>query len=62
MNEKQAYDQAVVRVPAATGNVGSGFDVLGLAISLWNRVGISCNESPGVVVHGQGESEDPNHV
>jgi homoserine kinase len=31
-------DQAVVRVPASTSNCGAGFDTLGLALNLYNRV------------------------
>jgi homoserine kinase len=59
MNENQAYHRATVRVPATTGNVGSGFDVIGMAIALWNRVAISCGQSAGVVVHGEGNDVIP---
>ena len=34
-------DSVVVRVPASTSNCGSGFDTLGLALRLYNRVSLS---------------------
>jgi len=34
-------DSVVVRVPASTSNCGAGFDTLGLALNLYNRVTIS---------------------
>ncbi len=41
--------QAVsVRVPGSTSNLGSGFDTLGLALRLYNRVRVSRAQSPGV--------------
>lgn len=36
-----ARDSVTVRVPASTSNCGAGFDTLGLALSLYNRVTIS---------------------
>jgi homoserine kinase len=38
-------DSVVVRVPASTSNCGSGFDTLGLALKLYNRVTVS--RAPG---------------
>jgi homoserine kinase len=37
----------VVRVPGSTSNCGSGFDTLGLALNLYNRVTVSRNPGPG---------------
>jgi homoserine kinase len=36
-----ARDSVTVRVPASTSNCGAGFDTLGLALSLYNRVTVS---------------------
>lgn len=36
-----ARDSVTVRVPASTSNCGAGFDTLGLALSLYNRVTLS---------------------
>ena len=33
--------QVVVRVPASTSNCGAGFDTLGLALSLYNRITVA---------------------
>jgi homoserine kinase len=38
---KAGADSVVVRVPASTSNCGAGFDTLGLALSLYNRVTLS---------------------
>jgi len=41
----QATDTATVRVPGSTSNCGSGFDTLGLALGIHNRVSLS--RTPG---------------
>ncbi|HMD59854.1 MAG TPA: hypothetical protein VKG78_00390, partial [Opitutaceae bacterium] len=38
---KTASESVVVRVPASTSNCGAGFDTLGLALNLYNRVTLS---------------------
>jgi homoserine kinase len=38
---KAGADSVVVRVPASTSNCGAGFDTLGLALNLYNRVTLS---------------------
>lgn len=43
-----------VRVPATTGNVGSGFDCLGMALELYNAVDVS-DEADGLTVDVVGE-------
>jgi homoserine kinase len=40
-------DSVVVRVPASTSNCGSGFDTIGLALNLYNRITVSRNPGPG---------------
>ncbi len=36
MNAPSSGSSVLVRIPASSGNVGPGFDVLGLALDLWN--------------------------
>lgn len=43
-----------VKVPATTGNLGSGFDCLGMALELYNTAEIS-DEADGLVVEIEGE-------
>ena len=52
-----------VSVPATSANLGPGFDCLGLALSLRNRVEVSPASRSHVIIHGEGagllpESED----
>ena len=49
--------RAVADVPGSLGNVGSGFDCLGLALNLRNRVMIEERDEPGVAVEVRGEGE-----
>ncbi len=46
-----------VKVPASTANLGSGFDVLGLALSLYNIVQIEENDEFLIEVEGEGKDE-----
>jgi homoserine kinase len=46
---KAGPDTVVVRVPASTSNCGAGFDTLGLALNLYNRVTLS-RSAPGAPV------------
>src|SRR3712207_1530482 len=43
-----------VEVPATTTNLGPGFDALGLALQLYNRVSLDRAEAPAVEVTGEG--------
>ena len=43
-----------VEVPATTANLGPGFDCLGLALDIWNRVEVAPAEAPVVEVEGEG--------
>jgi len=47
-----------VRIPATTANVGPGFDTLGIALQLYNRVGIKLTRAPRTVVSGEFEREE----
>ena len=53
-----------VRVPAASGNLGSGFDSAGLALDLHNEA-VADTETQGVLIDGQGvghlPTDDRNH-
>lgn len=47
----------VVKVPASTSNLGSGFDTLGLAVNLYTSVAVERATSPGVQLRsGVGDS------
>lgn len=50
-----------VKVPATTANLGPGFDTLGLALALYDRLEVSVRAEPGVriTVIGVGEGEVP---
>ena len=37
---KRLLEKVTVKVPATTSNLGPGFDVIGMAVGLWNRVSI----------------------
>ena len=50
------HDAVTVRVPATTANLGPGFDCLGMALSLWNRIRIRWGGRAGITVHGEGET------
>jgi homoserine kinase len=49
--------RVVVRVPATTANMGPGFDVLGLALSLYNRLEVELIPS-GLEITTRGEGAD----
>lgn len=55
----------VVQAPATSANLGPGFDCLGLALELRDRVVFEFAESDSVTVSGEGASElpkGPNHL
>ena len=49
-------DQVTVKVPATTGNLGPGFDCLGMALDVWNTVHVRLGES-GFDIRGEGEDK-----
>ncbi len=51
----------VVEVPATTANLGPGFDTLGMALTIQDRLSATVVDTPGIVVdvHGVGEGEVP---
>ena len=50
-------DKGKIRIPATTANLGPGFDVLGLALDLWNEVDFELNDPPSkVTVIGEASS------
>ncbi|MDA3002592.1 MAG: homoserine kinase, partial [Actinomycetota bacterium] len=51
----------VVEVPATTANLGPGFDTLGMALTIHDRLNATVVEGSGVRVdvHGVGEGEVP---
>ena len=48
-----------VRVPATTANLGPGFDVLGMALGLWNEVVLSPADRLDIVLRGEGAETLP---
>ncbi len=48
-----------VHLPATTSNLGPGFDVLGLALDLWNTVTVEPSEGWKVTITGEGEGQLP---
>ena len=49
-----------VRAPATTANLGPGYDCLGMALDLWNRLAVTTEPAggvPSVQVYGEGEGE-----
>ena len=49
-----------VRAPATTANLGPGYDCLGMALDIWNRLTVStlpAGSTPAVQVNGEGEGE-----
>ena len=49
-------DQAVtIQTPASTSNCGPGFDVLGIALSLYNYVRVQANDKDAVIYSGDSE-------
>lgn len=49
-----------VRVPATIANLGPAFDVLGIAVSLYNTVELVPSSETRVEVHGEGEGRLPD--
>jgi homoserine kinase len=47
------------RAPATSANLGPGFDCFGLALDLWNEVGVDTDAEPGVTWEGEGAQELP---
>ncbi|MSS45409.1 homoserine kinase [Cutibacterium sp. WCA-380-WT-3A] len=47
-----------VRVPATSANLGPGYDCMGLALDLWDEVGVEVLDRPGVVIDVTGEGAD----
>jgi len=59
-------DSVTVRVPASSANLGPGFDSLGLALSLYDRVtAVTCDDEWNIEVSGEGcetVSRDQDHL
>ena len=49
------HRRVVVDVPATSANLGAGFDAVGLALELRNRVSVEAREVPGVELSVEGE-------
>ena len=53
------FEPFTISVPATTGNLGPGFDCLGLALDLWNHVGVSPSTSLEITIEGEGAGHLP---
>ena len=53
--------KVMVEVPATTANLGPGFDTLGMALTIQDRLSATVVDTPGILVdvHGVGEGEVP---
>ena len=58
MAQIQAGQSIAVHVPATTANLGPGFDVLGMALSVYDTLVVHTLEQPGVQVLVTGEGAD----
>jgi homoserine kinase len=47
--------QATIIIPATSANLGPGFDCLGLALSLYQRVTFTAGPEPGLTITAEGE-------
>ncbi len=54
MSALRTFPSIHVRVPATTANLGPGFDVLGMALALWNEVVVTPASHLRVTVEGEG--------
>lgn len=50
-------NKVTVRVPATTANLGPGFDVLGLGLSIWMEVTVERSDRFLMEIHGEGSNE-----
>ena len=57
MSHADRREQVVVRVPGSTSNCGAGFDTLGLALQLYNRVTLRRASSAGLAITAARESD-----
>src|SRR5438874_311456 len=48
-----------VQVPATTTNLGPGFDALGLALALYNRISVSASDAWEIEIVGEGARTVP---
>jgi len=53
------FEPFTISVPATTANLGPGFDCLGLALDLWNHVGVSPSTSLEITIEGEGAGHLP---
>jgi len=51
----------IIRVPATTANLGPGFDVLGMALGLWNEIRVAPASDLRIHIEGEGASVLPRN-
>ncbi len=52
-------DKVCVRVPATSANMGPGFDVIGMAVDIWNQYTIEISDKFEIICEGEGEYDIP---
>lgn len=57
LSHSTSSDAVSVRVPASSGNCGPGFDAIGLALALHNRLTLQLAERDALSVTGEGQTE-----
>jgi homoserine kinase len=59
LNTLKVFIMVRVRVPATTANLGPGYDVLGLALKLYNTVEIEKSDKLSIEIEGEGANSLP---
>ncbi|MBM3939531.1 MAG: homoserine kinase [SAR202 cluster bacterium] len=54
MSKTPLHQTVTVRVPATSANLGPGFDCLGMALGMWNRIRLRWGGPTAITVHGDG--------
>ena len=54
MGKMPEHTTVTIRVPATTANLGPGFDCMGMALTLWNRIRVRRAASSSITFFGEG--------
>jgi homoserine kinase len=58
-SRKGEVTSVTVRVPATSANLGPGFDVLGLAVDMWNELTVERSPTWSLMITGEGADSIP---
>lgn len=56
---KQERNSVTVRVPATSANIGPGYDVLGMAVDMWQEIKVTRAEEFSITCEGEGADKLP---